>query len=211
LTTAVETATTPEVTVTIVKRRGWAKADIKKLSLNGLQAILKDYADKNLFVRWLGRLQMGREVRALERLEGIAGVPSFLGKRAPCGVLLEPMKGEPINQWRGDSEDQIASMFHRLDELVAAIHARGVVHLDLRKYDNILIAVEGAPSIIDFNASVRFRPGSLAARLFFRMFRAVDRAALLKWKAQRIPAAMTADEIRLLRRMTRLRRFWIFN
>ncbi len=121
------------------------------------------------------------------------------------------MKGKPINQWRSDSPEHAASMFRRLDELVAAMHARGVAHLDLRKYDNILVADEGAPSIIDFNASVRFRPGSLAQRLFFRMFRAVDRAALLKWKAQQCPAAMTDDEVRLLRRMTRLRRFWVFN
>jgi predicted Ser/Thr protein kinase len=203
--------TTRETTVTILKRRGWAKADIKKLSLSGLQAILKDFADKNLFVRWLGRLQMRREVRALERLEGIAGVPSFLGRQAPCGILLEPMKGKPINQWRSEGPEHVVSMFRCLEELVAALHARGVAHLDLRKYDNILIADEGTPSIIDFNASVCFRPGGLAGRLFFRMFRAVDRAALLKWKAQLCPAQMTADEVRLLRRMKRLRRFWVFN
>jgi len=204
-------AATRESTVTMVKKRGWAKADIKKLSLNGLPAVLKDFSEKNVFVRMLGRFQMRREVRALERLDGIAGVPSYFGKQAPCGLLLEPMKGAPINQWRGRSQEQLVSMFQRLSELVAAIHARGVVHLDLRKYDNILVADEGAPSIIDFNASLCFRPGGLVARLFFPMFSAVDRAGLLKWKEQFCPTAMTGDEIRLLRRMTRLRRLWIFN
>lgn len=211
LTTAVEVAATPEVTVTIIKRRGWAKADIKKLSLNGLQAILKDFADKNLFVRWLGRLQMRREIRALTRLSGLDGTPSYFGRLAPCGIMLEVMKGQPINQWRSERPADIAAVFRRLAALVAAMHRRGVAHLDLRKYDNILVAVDGTPSIIDFNASVCVTPGGLAARLFFPLFRAIDRAALLKWKSQLCPAAMTGDEIRLHRRMTRLRRFWIFN
>jgi len=211
LTTAVEMATTPETTVTVVQRRGWAKADIKKLSLNGLQAILKDFSEKTLFVRWLGRFQIERELRALEYLDGVGGVPSVLGKWSPFGILLQPMKGDPISEWRGGQPEEIASMFRRLDDLVTAIHARGVAHLDLRKRDNILITPDGQPSIIDFNASVRCRPGGLLERLLFPMFRAVDCAALLKWKAQRCPAAMTQAEIKLHRRMTRLRRFWIFN
>jgi RIO-like serine/threonine protein kinase len=211
LTTAVEMATTPEVTVTVVKLQGWAKADIKKLSYDGLQIILKDFGDKNQFVRWLGRHQMRREMHALALLESIAGIPSFLGELAPCGILLELMKGEPISQWRGARPEDVESMFRRLGDLVDAIHAQGVAHLDLRKRDNILIATDGTPSIIDFNASIRFTPGGLLARLFFPMFRAVDRAALLKWKAQHCPAAMTGDEMRRLRWMTRLRRLWIFN
>lgn len=211
MTTAVEMATAPEVTVIVVKRQGWAKADIKKLSCDGLQVILKDFGDKNLFVRWLGRHQMRREMRALALLESVTGIPSFLGELAPCGILLELVKGEPISQWRGARPEDIESMFRRLGDLVAAIHAQGVAHLDLRKRDNILIAADGTPSIIDFNASIRFTPGGLIARLFFPMFRAVDRAALLKWKAQLCPAAMTDDEMRRHRRMTRLRRFWIFN
>lgn len=211
MTTAVDVAPTRETGVTIMKRRGWAKADIKILSLNGLQAILKDFSEKNRIVRLVGRVQMRREVQALKRLDGLAGVPSYLGMHPPCGLLLEPMKGVPINQWRGGSRKQAVAMFRRLDHLVAAVHSRMVVHLDLRKYDNILVADAGVPSLIDFNASVCFKPGGLMARLFFPMFRAIDRAGMLKWKEQSCPEAMTDGEIRLLRRMTRLRRLWIFN
>jgi tRNA A-37 threonylcarbamoyl transferase component Bud32 len=211
LITAVEPVIAPDSTVTVLKRQGWAKADIKRLSLGGLQAILKDFSDKNRLARWIGRLQIRRETRALARLRGISGIPACLGEVAPCGLLLERVKGEPISEWRGERPEEFEAMFQRLKALVAAIHDRGVAHLDLRKRDNILIAAPGTPSIIDFNASVRFARGGLLARLLFPMFRAIDRAALLKWKAQLCPAAMTRDERRHHRRMTRLRRFWIFN
>ena len=102
-------------------------------------------------------------------------------------------------------------MLGRLVALVAAIHERGVAHLDLRKRDNVLIRCDGAPSIIDFNASISFRPGGLAARLFFPALRTVDQAAILKWKLHLAPQLLTPEERRWPRRVTRLRRFWIFN
>ena len=197
-----------EVTVTVIKRRGWAKSDIKRVSRDGLDAILKDYSDKNVFIRWLGRRQMRRETRALHQLAGIDGVPACFGEhQTGSGLLLEPMRGEPISLWQGRSAEQIVPMLARLEALVDAIHARGVAHLDLRKRDNILVAPDGQPAVIDFNASFGFRPGGLFHRLFFPVFRAVDLAALLKWKAHLLPDAMTADERKRHRRMIRLRRF----
>jgi serine/threonine protein kinase len=211
LATTVEIATTPGVTITLMKRQGWAKADIKKLTSDGTNAILKDFADKTAFARWLGRRQISREIKALARLKGIPGVPSSIGEVGPCGLLLEMVTGEPVTRWRRRSRAEIEPMFIRLTRLVDAIHARGVAHLDLRKRDNVLISADGAPSIIDFNASIKLVPGGLAARLFFPMLRAIDRSALLKWKAHLLPEALSPEERGRLRRMTWLRRLWIFN
>ena len=197
--------------VTVIKRGPWGKADILRLHHDSGEAILKDYSAKSAPVRWFGRRQLLRERRALARLAGLRGVPSDLGEMASCGLLMEAMHGVPITRWRRRPVEQIAALFERLGALVDAIHARGVVHLDLRKRDNILIDADGAPSVIDFNASVCFEPGSVGGRLVLPLLRRVDQAALLKWKAFLLPAGLSAAESRRHRRMRLLRRFWIFN
>jgi predicted Ser/Thr protein kinase len=199
------------LTVTVIKRGPWGKADILHLSHQSGEAILKDYSAKSAPVRWFGRRQLRRERRALARLQGLRGVPADLGEVAPCGLLMEPMHGEPITRWRRRPPEQIVPLVERLGALVDSIHARGVAHLDLRKRDNILVAADGWPSIIDFNASVCFDPGSIGARLVFPLMRRVDQSALLKWKSFLLPGGLSPAESRRHRRMRLLRRFWIFN
>lgn len=203
--------TDSRMVVTIVKRGPWTKADILKVAHDGSEAILKDYSAKSWPVRLFGRRQLRRERRALRRLQGLPGVPIELGEVSPWGLLMEPVPGEPITRWRRRGREAILPMVERLSGLVDRIHERGVAHLDLRKRDNILVSGDGIPSIIDFNASVCFEPGSLGARLVFPVLRRIDRAAVLKWKSHLVPDLLTSAEQRRHRRMSLLRRFWIFN
>lgn len=204
-------ATDPRTVVTVVKRGPWAKADILRVAHDGSEAILKDFSGKSWPVRWFGRRQLRRERRALRRLQGLAGVPIELGESPPWGLLMEPVPGEAITRWRRRKQEEILPMIERLVALVDRIHERGVAHLDLRKRDNILVSSDGVPTIIDFNASFCFERGSLAARVVFPVLRRVDRAAVLKWKSQLVPDLLTSAERRRHRRMSFLRRFWIFN
>lgn len=199
------------LTVTVLKRGGWGKADVLRLQHEAGEAVLKDFSSKAAPVRWFGRRQLRRERRALKRLQGLCGVPAFLGEVPPCGLLMARVEGEPITRWRAKPPDQIAPMVERLSALVDRMHARGVAHLDLRKRDNILIGPDGWPSVIDFNASICFAPGTVGARVVFPILRRVDRAAVLKWKSFLLPQGLTPEEARRHRRMSRLRRFWIFN
>jgi hypothetical protein len=48
-------------------------------------------------------------------------------------------------------------------------------------------------------------------RILFPILRRVDEAAVLKWKARLAPHLLTPAETRRHRRMSVLRRFWIFN
>lgn len=201
----------PAMTVTLVRRGGWGKADIKAVALGGDEAILKDFADKSWPVRLLGRRQVIREIRALTRLRGIEGVPECYGEAGRLGVLLQRVDGERITRFCRARPAEAAAMFARLGGLVDAIHARGVAHIDLRKRDNILITADGRPYVIDFNASFCFAPGSLAARLLFPILRAIDASAVLKWKARLAPGLLTPADARRHRLMSVLRRFWIFN
>jgi hypothetical protein len=200
-----------DVRVTVLKRGPWFKADILRFEFEGGAMILKDFSAKSLLIRWFGRRQSKREQRALLRLQRIEGIPGVLGEVRPCALLLEPMHGFAITRFRRRRPEEIAPMLDKLDRLVAAMHARGVAHLDLRKRDNILVTEAGVPSIIDFNASIAFEPGSLLARLFFPVLRNVDRGAVLKWRHFLLPGALSESEKRRVRRQSRLRRLWIFS
>ena len=200
-----------EVRVSVLKRGPWFKADILRFQVDGGAVILKDFSSKSRLMRWFGRRQLRREQRALQRLRGLEGFPKVLGVVPPCALLLEPMHGGAITRFRRRREEEKAPLLEKLEALVAAMHARGVAHLDLRKRDNILVTDSGEPSIIDFNASVAFEPGSIASRLFFPLLRSVDRGALLKWRQFLLPDRLSEREQRRIRRQSRLRRLWIFS
>lgn len=199
------------LTVRVLKNGPWGKADILALGEGGTDVILKDFSSKSPLVRWFGSRQLRHERRALRRLQGIEGIPAVLGEIPPCGLLLQRMPGSAITRWRRRRPEEIVPMLERLEALVNRIHAHGIAHLDLRKRDNILVSDDGRPGVIDFNASVLFRPGSLAARIVFPWLRRLDRAALLKWRSLLLPGQLTPSERRRHRRMSRLRRLWIFN
>ncbi|HEU4403544.1 MAG TPA: hypothetical protein VFT43_15710 [Candidatus Polarisedimenticolia bacterium] len=197
--------------VTLIRRGGWGKADVKEVDFAGDLAILKDFADKSWPVRLLGRHQVVREIRALARLQGIAGIPACYGPDGRHGVLLERIPGERITRWCRRRPAEISRMFEKLVRLVDAVHARGVAHIDLRKRDNILVTEAGEPYLIDFNASCCFDPGTLAARLIFPLLRRIDASAVLKWKARLAPGLLDETDRRRHRRLEWLRRLWIFN
>ena len=200
-----------DIEVTVVKRGGWGKADVLKLRDTDGERILKDFSGKAWPVRWFGRRQLRRERRALRRLRGVPGVPRDLGELPPWGLLLESLPGDRINRFRVRTPPEKEAMLARLRDLVERIHERGVVHLDLRKRDNILVDQDGRPRVIDFNASVCLDPGSLAGRLLLPSLRRIDRGAVLKWRSLLLPGGLDEHERRRHRRMSRLRRFWIFN
>lgn len=207
--TTTATAANPEVS--LIRRGRGFKADIKRVSLGGAQAILKDYAGRPWPVRIFGRVQIAREMRALARLHGIPGVPACYGRWGRYGILLERVEGDRITRWCGARTAGILPMLQRLDRLIALIHARGVVHLDLRKRDNVLIDGEGRPGIIDFNAACCFEPGGFAGRLVLPLLRRIDTSAVVKWRRSLAPESLRPGDARRDRFMTLLRRLWIFN
>ncbi len=195
----------------LITRRGWSKPDIKNVVRRDNVLILKDFAEKAWIVRKIGRWQVHREIRALIRLQGLRGIPKCYGQVSPCGILIERVQGERITRWRLRAPADVARMLARLESLVDELHARGIVHLDLRKRDNILITDSGMPLIIDFNASICFEEGGLAARFVFPLLRRIDTSAVLKWKSRLTPELLTAAEKRRHRFMSVARRLWIFS
>jgi RIO-like serine/threonine protein kinase len=163
--------------------------------------VLKDYRGKNAVTRGLlAPSLVKREFAVLRHLEGIPGIPRAFAVVEKRALLLEYIEGKTINKFKpGELSDRI---FDRLCETVRAMHARGVVHLDLRQRKNILIAAD-RPWVIDFANALK---GRLTAKL-----RAVDESALLKFKQRNWPHLVTDADREALKSHKLLRKFWIFS
>jgi len=109
---------------------------------------------------WLARVFARREQRALQRLEGLEGVPALIPAALPepAHVLRSWIEGRALAR----AEELPEDFFEHLDRLVGALHARGVCHNDLHKEQNILVGPNGLPYLVDFQlASVHARRGVL--------------------------------------------------
>lgn len=96
----------------------------------------------------LARTLLARERAALARLDGLAGVPrlSRHDRGRPDELVRTHLAGVPLQHAARIPRD----FFDRLDELVVALHARGVCHNDLHKEPNILVGTDGRPALLDF-------------------------------------------------------------
>jgi RIO-like serine/threonine protein kinase len=167
----------------------------------GRSAVLKDYRGKNAVTRGLlAPSLVKREFAVLRHLEGLPGIPRAYAVVEKRALLLEYIEGKTINKFKaGELPDRV---FDRLCETVRAMHARGVVHLDLRQRKNILISGD-RPWVIDFANALK---GRLTAKL-----RAVDESALLKFKQRNWPHLLTDADRDALKNHRLLRRLWIFS
>ncbi|MFN0009715.1 MAG: serine/threonine protein kinase [Planctomycetota bacterium] len=107
--------------------------------------------------RFVARRLLAREERALRLLEGLEGVPRLL-EVAPGILERSWIEGTPLSRTESLPQD----FFDRLDDLVRALHARGVCHNDLHKEQNVLVAADGWPALLDFQLASIHRPGSRA-------------------------------------------------
>ncbi|HUR38022.1 MAG TPA: RIO1 family regulatory kinase/ATPase [Planctomycetota bacterium] len=180
---------------------GFLSPAVSVVDHDGRPAVLKDYRRKNAVTRGLlAPSLVKREFSVLRHLEGIPGIPrayAVLEKRA---ILLEYIEGLTINKFKaGELSDRV---YERLVDLVRAMHARGVVHLDLRQRKNILIAGE-QPWLIDFANAMK---GKLTSKL-----RSIDESALLKFKQRNWPHLVTDADRDAIKSHKFLRKFWIFS
>jgi serine/threonine protein kinase len=113
--------------------------------------------------RAVARLLLAREARALGALAGTPGIAALRALARDHGELLRDfVPGVPLCRSKSLPRD----FFERLEELVRAVHERGVCHNDLHKEANVLVGTDGYPALVDFQlASVHARRGrSFAVR-----------------------------------------------
>jgi serine/threonine protein kinase len=176
--------------VGVLNRGGWANPDVLLVerSAGGL-VVVKDFAPRGRWIRsFFGRWITSREARIYRILEGAPAVPRLLARLDSYALVLEYRPGVLLSRSLAGS---LPPGF--LDELRAAVelmHARGVVHLDLRHRSNVLAGEDGHPVLIDFASSLSFRPGGALHRTLGSLLARVDQAALGKWEARLGPGAV---------------------
>jgi len=185
---------------------GPTKAVVGVYEAAGRRFVVKDVRPMHPWARALyGRRVLRREERALAALAGVAGIPGLLGRIDRDALALEYVEAEPLRR------DLEAGRLHRacaqLAERIAAMHARGVVHLDLRQKRNVLVDARGDVTLVDFQSAWVLRPGSLRLRLLAPF----DRSAVLKYRWRYAPDLLDEAERRRARRSEWLGRFWIFH
>jgi len=196
-------------TVGFLKRGAWNKADVHLVVIREGRFAVKDYHAKSWPVKLAGRIQLSREAAAYRALSGLRGVPAF-GKRLDAdAIAVEYVEGVRLPKFH--KHRPLPHLAASLAALLDAVHARGVIHNDIRSRDNILVTPAGRLFLIDFSSALSFGPGALSRRLLMPFFEGAETRALLKWKSALAPETMTEAERTAHRRFSLLRRLWPFN
>ena len=155
---------------------------------------------------WLGAMLSRHERVIYTALEGIEGVPRWLGpvgpsRRGEAGFAIEYIDAEPLDHVGSPPE----GFFDRLRELFDRIHARGVAYCDANKRSNILVGPQGRPFLIDFQISLRRRddwpaPLRAIARAAVNYVAAKDLYHLYKHKRRAGLEELTPEQQALSRR-----------
>lgn len=176
-------------------RRGrpW-QPDILLVEHRGRHVIVKDYAPR----RWIYRVGVGlysvwREATIYRVLEGIPGVPGFVGLIDRYALATEYIPGKGAGEAQPGEVGE--AFFQRLHDTVEAVHARGVALCDLRNMNNILVSQRGDPYVIDFAAAIRRGARwNLPLNAVFRLFVQDDRLGVIKLKRRLAPYLVTSEE-----------------
>lgn len=171
----------PERTRAVLSRGGRRNPDVLLVEADLGLVVVKDFAPRAAFVRrFLGPWLLRREVRAYARLEGIPSIPRLIGWLDRTAIVLEHRPGVPLSRrLAGQVSPDFISC---LEAVIAEMHRRGIVHLDLRHRSNVLAGSDGRPIVIDFASALLFDPSSAAGRVAVRLFGFFDRRAIRKWR-----------------------------
>lgn len=157
------------------------------------ELVVKDFAGRAPWLRaTLGRWLVAREIRAYRALDGHPAVPRFLGRLDPHAFAIEHRPGRRLSRQRAG--ELPPDFVDRLARAVRGMHARGVVHLDLRHRSNVLADEAGSPVLIDFASAVCLSPERWPERLLLRVLAHLDERALAKWRAKLAQPARSEEE-----------------
>jgi hypothetical protein len=160
--------------------RNRTKAKVSIYDVEGRLVVLKDFGECGALVRnTIGRFSIAREARAYARLSGLPGIPEFHGRVGPFALACAYVPGPSLPECERRSLP--SAFFRALEELLAAVHARGVAITDLHHRNVIVSEPGGAPALIDFSLALG-GPGAwnLPGRWIFAQAQQLDRFALAR-------------------------------
>lgn len=189
----------------ILNKGRWANATVFVHDHDGTRWVIKDFSDcPALYRETVGRFMVSRELSALERLRGLAGVPAETFR---IDAYAFAYRFVPAIEMADAGPDRATPAFFRaLEAVVLAMHARKIAHLELRNGGNILVGDDDQPLLVDFQSHVKLNglPRFLARRL-----ENVDLAGIYKHWSHRHPVSLGTERLAFLARANRWRRLWI--
>ena len=157
----------------------------------GFICIERDTRDARWWLRLAARRLAAREARALAALRQVPGIPRLLQWDGHC-LQRSWLDGQPMH--RNPPRDP--AYYRDALRLLRRLHAAGVVHNDLAKEPNWLVAPDGSPAVVDFQLAMRPRHRGWR----FRAFAYDDLRHLLKHKRTYCPERLTARQRTILSR-----------
>jgi tRNA A-37 threonylcarbamoyl transferase component Bud32 len=172
---------------------GWrSKPDVLLVQVGERSLVVKDFAPRGWLVRnTIGRWATAREVRAYRALDGLRCVPRFLGCIDSLAFAVEHRPGHRMSRRLASSLPP--GFVAELEQAVASMHERGVVHLDLRHRTNVLADPQGHPVLIDFASAICLRRDGWLGRTLLPLLAAIDRAAVAKWRERLEPQSHAGE------------------
>jgi len=166
------------------------------LDFQGQSLVVKDFRNNRFLYRnTVGRFLLWREEKAYRRLRGLEGIPPCRGRVTPHTLILEVVDGVPVEGLEHTLKLS-PEFFTELRTLVDAVHARGLVHCDLKRAPNILLGRNNRPYIVDWSAAIaasEFRPFPL--NLIYQRFLADDLNAVVKLQLRHCPEALSRRQL----------------
>jgi hypothetical protein len=149
-------------------------------------------------MRWLGKRVANREIRIYQLLQGVPGIPAFLGTVGTTGFLHEFVPGTDLHA----RLPLTPLFFDQLHDLFQALHDRHLAYVDSNKRENILYGDDHRPWLIDFQISYHCKKGArgnFLARWLLRRFIRADWYHFYKHKTRLLPSACTPDDFKKAR------------
>jgi hypothetical protein len=147
-------------------------------------AVVKDYRPCGWLLRtFVGPWLIGREERIYRLLEGCPGAPRLVARLDRQALVVEYVEGRNAGEYADGTLPP--EFFARLQQVVEAVHARGVVHCDLKNRRNVVVAEGYQPYLIDFSAAfTRAGRFGFIRRFLYDRFLLDDQRAVVKAKLQ---------------------------
>ena len=190
----------------VLSRGRWANAVLYVHRHAGKVWVVKDFRPRAFAVRnTIGRLLIHREMRALRRLGGIAGVPAGAFRLDAHALAYRFAPGVSLNE--AELGPRAVDFFSRLERLLGEVHAvGGILHLDVRNARNVLVTERGEPVLLDFQSHLGTAWMPARLRLWGERF---DLAGVYKHWERRSPETLGAARAELLARVNWWRRLWV--
>ncbi|MEN6372978.1 MAG: hypothetical protein ABFD64_13300 [Armatimonadota bacterium] len=181
-------------TVAFLRTAGGTRPDVRVVEIENRRFVVKDFRRSDMLFRiFIGPILIRRESTALARMDGVEGVPRLFQRIDRHAMVIEHIDGTALRDFEGNIPE---GFFDELDNIMDAVHSRGVTHCDLRSSGNVMIASDGKPKVVDFAACVMRGHGlNPFINFLFRQFIDGDLYAVLMLKHKHAPGQLRPEEI----------------